>query len=120
MGVSPGLNRGMLETDFWLVRVSSTRPRCRLWSMTAGCGGPSRTPWVAPNGGSAIAQACCLFLLLTALFFIIEWFGREQQYAIAHLGSNWYKPARWAMYYAIIFAIFYFTGKEQQFIYFQF
>jgi D-alanyl-lipoteichoic acid acyltransferase DltB (MBOAT superfamily) len=59
-------------------------------------------------------------LLLTALFFIIEWFGREQQYAIAHLGSNWYKPARWAMYYAIIFAIFYFTGKEQQFIYFQF
>jgi D-alanyl-lipoteichoic acid acyltransferase DltB (MBOAT superfamily) len=59
-----------------------------------------------------------VFLLF--LFFIVEWIGREEQYAIANLGLKWYKPFRWAMYYAIIIAIFHFTGKEQQFIYFQF
>lgn len=59
-------------------------------------------------------------VLLTILFVIIEWLGREQQYAIARLGLKWYKPLRWALYYAIIFTIFHFTGKEQQFIYFQF
>jgi alginate O-acetyltransferase complex protein AlgI len=58
--------------------------------------------------------------LLTMIFIIIEWIGREQQYAIAHIAAKWYKPFRWAMYYAIIFSIFYFSGKEQQFIYFQF
>jgi D-alanyl-lipoteichoic acid acyltransferase DltB (MBOAT superfamily) len=59
-------------------------------------------------------------MCLTLIFFVIEWLGREQQYAIAHLGGKLYKPIRWAMYYSIIFAIFYFAGEEQQFIYFQF
>ena len=59
-------------------------------------------------------------VFLTSIFLIVEWLGREQQYAIAHLGAKWYKPIRWAMYYCIIVTIFYFTGKEQQFIYFQF
>jgi len=59
-------------------------------------------------------------LLLTGIFILIEWLGREQQYAIAKIGLNWSKPMRWTMYYAIIFTIFYFTGKEQLFIYFQF
>ena len=57
---------------------------------------------------------------LIGIFLTVEWIGREQQYAIAHLGSKWYKPVRWVMYYAIIIAIFWFGGKEQQFIYFQF
>jgi alginate O-acetyltransferase complex protein AlgI len=59
-------------------------------------------------------------VLLTIVFFIIEWIGREHQYAIAHLGEKWYKPIRWAMYYAIVIVIFVFAGSEQQFIYFQF
>ncbi len=59
-------------------------------------------------------------VFLIFLFLIIEWVGREQQYAIAKLGLNWYKPIRWAIYYSLIFAIFYYGGKEQQFIYFQF
>ncbi len=58
-------------------------------------------------------------ILLIILFLIIEWFGREQKYAIENLGVK-YKPVRWAIYYSIIFAVFYFAGKEQQFIYFQF
>jgi len=59
-------------------------------------------------------------VFLTVIFLIIEWFGREQQYAIANLGVKWNKKLRWAFYYGIILIIFYFTGKEQQFIYFQF
>ncbi|MDO6389263.1 MBOAT family O-acyltransferase [Pontibacter sp. BT731] len=59
-------------------------------------------------------------VLLTSSFVLIEWLGREQQYAIAHLGVNWKRPVRYAMYYTIIIAIFWFGGKEQQFIYFQF
>ncbi len=59
-------------------------------------------------------------VIITSMFLIIEWLGREHQFAIAHLGTKWYKPFRWAMYYGIILSIFYFTGKEQQFIYFQF
>ncbi|HEX6430455.1 MAG TPA: MBOAT family O-acyltransferase [Niastella sp.] len=59
-------------------------------------------------------------VFMTGLFLIVEWLGREQQYVIAHVGIKWNKPLRWAMYYGIILIIFYFSGKEQQFIYFQF
>lgn len=58
--------------------------------------------------------------ILTGIFIIVEWFGREQQYAIAHLGLKWHKSVRWAVYYAIILVIYLFAGTEQQFIYFQF
>lgn len=53
-------------------------------------------------------------------FIIVEWLGREHQYAIAHLGQRWKRPLRYAMYYALIAAILWFAGKEEQFIYFQF
>ncbi|HRD38019.1 MAG TPA: MBOAT family protein, partial [Bacteroidia bacterium] len=58
--------------------------------------------------------------LVIVLFFSLEWLGRENQYAISHLGNTWKRPMRHALYYALIFAIFWFGGKEQQFIYFQF
>lgn len=61
-----------------------------------------------------------LLMLLIVIFMVIEWLGREQQYAIAKLGLKWKSPLRYAMYYAIIIAIFWFAGKDQQFIYFQF
>jgi len=56
----------------------------------------------------------------TLVFVLIEWFGREGQYATSSLGLKWKWPLRYVMYYAIIFAILWFGGKEQQFIYFQF
>jgi len=59
-------------------------------------------------------------VFLTSIFLIVEWLGREQQYALADLGTRWYRPLRWAMYYAIVLAIYNFAGSEQQFIYFQF
>ena len=61
-----------------------------------------------------------IMFFLLGLFILIEWLGREEQYAIAKLGIKWKRPLRYAMYYAIIIAIFWFGGKEQQFIYFQF
>jgi alginate O-acetyltransferase complex protein AlgI len=59
-------------------------------------------------------------IILLILFIIIEWTGRDGQYAISQIGIKWKRPIRYAMYYAIIIAIFWFGGKEQQFIYFQF
>jgi alginate O-acetyltransferase complex protein AlgI len=60
-------------------------------------------------------------LLVLLLFFIlIEWLGREQNYGIEKLALRWPTPMRWIFYYAMVFAIFYFAGAEQEFIYFQF
>ncbi len=59
-------------------------------------------------------------IILIATFMIIEWLGRDSQFAIAQLGLKWKRPMRFLFYYAIIAAIFWFGGKEQQFIYFQF
>jgi len=59
-------------------------------------------------------------ILLILIFILLEWIGREQQFAIQNLGLKWKRPFRYAMYYSIIIAIFWFGGKEQQFIYFQF
>ncbi len=58
-------------------------------------------------------------IILTLVFVFIEWIGRERQYAIAGL-DRWRNPIRWAFIYTIILAIFWFGGKEQPFIYFQF
>jgi len=59
-------------------------------------------------------------LILIAIFIVVEWIGRNEQYAIARIGLSWWKPVRYAMYYSIILAILLFMGKQQQFIYFQF
>lgn len=70
--------------------------------------------------GIGISIPTFVFLLL---FLIIEWIGREQQYALQSLGCKWVKSSRWAFYSCIILAIFYFfvsSDTNQQFIYFQF
>ncbi|MBN2167499.1 MAG: MBOAT family protein [Marinilabiliaceae bacterium] len=61
-----------------------------------------------------------IVIMQIGLFVIIEWFGRERQYAISHLGYKMKRPFRWAIYFIIIAVIFIMTGEEQQFIYFQF
>lgn len=59
--------------------------------------------------------------ILISLFFILEWLGREKQYAIAVLGKTWRKPARWALYYFLIIGIMIFGSfGKNEFIYFQF
>ncbi len=71
------------------------------------------------TGAIGIGRTVPLMIMIF-LFMMIEWIGREQQYAIANLGLKWNRPFRYAMYYAIIITILWFGGKEQQFIYFQF
>ncbi len=61
-----------------------------------------------------------LILFLIGIFIMIEWKGRESQYAIAYLGFKRKRIFRWSFYFIIIALLFVFSGKEQQFIYFQF
>lgn len=59
-------------------------------------------------------------LVLIMVFIVVEWFGREQQYALQKIGVVWPRYLRWAFYYSIIFCIFVYGDKEEAFIYFQF
>lgn len=72
-----------------------------------------RTPALLGDEGKMI-------LILVIFFFIIEWIGREDDFAIERLGLRWPKAIRYAFYYSLILCICYFAGAEQQFIYFQF
>jgi len=58
----------------------------------------------------------CLILML----LIVEWIGRERQHALAYFFTSLPKPIRYSFYYFLLFLIFVFNQKEQQFIYFQF
>lgn len=53
-------------------------------------------------------------------FTIIEWLGRQREYAISHLFLKSPVWVRWFFYYLIAISVLYFAGAEQQFIYFQF
>lgn len=61
-----------------------------------------------------------LTIILIAIFVLIEWIGREGQYAIANFGFKWPKYFRWAFYCLMVVVIFLFSGQKQDFIYFQF
>ncbi|WP_273445276.1 MBOAT family O-acyltransferase [Neolewinella agarilytica] len=54
------------------------------------------------------------------VFLALEWHGRSWAHALENFGSQWPRPARWLGYAAMIFTIFFLTGEEQEFIYFQF
>lgn len=68
---------------------------------------------------SGIGFSKKLFVILF-LFLLIEWLGREEQFALSRINPKIPRAVRWGFYYLIVFAIFYFSGTEQQFIYFQF
>jgi len=59
-------------------------------------------------------------LILILIFVVIEWMGRENQYAFEKLTLTNNKTIRYAMYYAIVLVIVWLGGDKQQFIYFQF
>jgi len=61
-------------------------------------------------------------LILILIFVLIEWLGREGQYAISEIDRVLNKTIRWTLYIVIIYSIYffgYFTEKVE-FIYFQF
>ncbi len=57
--------------------------------------------------------------VLVLVFVIIEWIGRNNEYAIEKI-SIFNVSFRWISYVILILSLFIFTGKQQQFIYFQF
>ncbi|MEL7585550.1 MAG: MBOAT family O-acyltransferase [Prolixibacteraceae bacterium] len=59
-------------------------------------------------------------IILLSGFILVEWHGREQQYAIANFWLKRPRTVRWSYYLAISFLIFWFQGDKQEFIYFQF
>ncbi len=61
-----------------------------------------------------------IIIVITIVFFVIEWFGRENKYGIEKIGLNWKQSIRISFYYAIIILIFICMGASQEFIYFQF
>jgi D-alanyl-lipoteichoic acid acyltransferase DltB (MBOAT superfamily) len=65
-------------------------------------------------------RSAILLILLISFLIIIEWNGREQQFGLARIGFKWAKSLRISFYLIISLLIFFFSGSEQQFIYFQF
>lgn len=59
-------------------------------------------------------------LFLIAIFMLIEWLGREQQYGLAKIGLKWPAILRWIFYISMTIFILFSSDKKQQFIYFQF
>ena len=61
------------------------------------------------------------FIIPLLLFFIfIEWLGRRNDFGLQKLGLKWHQSVRWGFYILLVLIIVLLTGKEQEFIYFQF
>jgi D-alanyl-lipoteichoic acid acyltransferase DltB (MBOAT superfamily) len=62
-----------------------------------------------------------LFMFLAiGFFFLLEWMGRRNRFALESLLLQKPRVLRWGFYYVLMIAILLFAGKEQTFIYFQF
>lgn len=57
---------------------------------------------------------------LIFLFLLLEWIGRQEEYALEKLGLSWRRPIRLTMYYVLFIGVLWYSGKETPFIYFQF
>jgi alginate O-acetyltransferase complex protein AlgI len=53
-------------------------------------------------------------------FFVLEWLGRENNFALKTTGMRWPWPIRWTFFSLLCMAILFYAGNEQEFIYFQF
>jgi D-alanyl-lipoteichoic acid acyltransferase DltB (MBOAT superfamily) len=60
------------------------------------------------------------FTVILFSFITIEWLGREHSHCLSKFALSWPRQLRWAFYYLLIFVIFWYSGKQQEFIYFQF
>lgn len=63
-----------------------------------------------------------IVLILLTVFVLIEWFGREGQYAIENIVVVKSKVARWSLYFSILLILYFFGAFDEtvEFIYFQF
>ncbi|CAN1523235.1 DltB Predicted membrane protein involved in D-alanine export [Flavobacteriaceae bacterium] len=78
----------------------------------------SKSLFTVPN---FLGSGKIIVILLILIFMIVEWFGREEEYAIKIFANIKLFYFRVILYYAVIFSILFFGNfKENQFIYFQF
>jgi alginate O-acetyltransferase complex protein AlgI len=62
-----------------------------------------------------------IVLIIIIPFILIEWLGRENNFAIERLGLRWPKYFRWSFYVFLVFCLgMFMETKESAFIYFQF
>ena len=72
------------------------------------------------TNNSSIGFESYIVLMILIFFMLIEWLGRNNQYAIEKFTKWINKPVRWLFYLIITLIVFLFFGKEITFIYFQF
>lgn len=69
----------------------------------------------------SIPQKKPIYLFVLLLFFILlEWIGRDQQYAIEKFALKKPIVIRWGFYYVLIACMLIYGIEDQEFIYFQF
>ena len=51
---------------------------------------------------------------------VVEWLGREGEYALERVGTLQSRPVRWVIYYAVLGLVIAFGVSSQAFVYFQF
>lgn len=61
-----------------------------------------------------------LFVVIFICFLMLEWIGREGQFALDKWITWLNKPLRFGVYIILVLLIYYFSDITQQFIYFQF
>lgn len=76
----------------------------------------SKNLWKAPN----LPELADLTIFFILFMVLIEWLGRESKYALENIDKVRFAPARWLFYSFLIVCIIVLSGKEQEFIYFQF
>jgi alginate O-acetyltransferase complex protein AlgI len=59
-------------------------------------------------------------LFFVLIFIIIEWLGREHQFALEAFGLKWNRWLRLSFYMILSVMVFVYSGKAETFIYFQF
>jgi len=59
-------------------------------------------------------------IILVIIFVIIEWIGREDEYAIASIALKWKRPLRLTFYLILVYLLMGWGGSQEEFIYFQF
>jgi D-alanyl-lipoteichoic acid acyltransferase DltB (MBOAT superfamily) len=67
-----------------------------------------------------IPELAYLSIFFIIFMLLIEWAGRESKYALEKIDKVKFVPFRWVFYSFLILCVVVLSGKEQEFIYFQF
>ena len=84
-----------------------------LWRVVT----TAHTGW--PTFVSYISHEAFEPLIMIIVLLMIEWVQRQKQHGLDLRMVNW-APARYAIYYGMIFIIYQYGAEQQDFIYFQF